>query len=241
MKVHFVQHEPFEGPGTILEWALERGHRISSTMIYKGEPLPDCTSFDMLVIMGGAMSVNEEDRFLWLPPEKKLVAQSVKGGKAVLGICLGAQLLASALGAEVRKNPCKEIGWFPVILAPSANSSPLFKGWPLMFTAFHWHSQTFDLSAGAVRTASSKACQNQAFTYGRSAVALQFHIESTEESVEQLLTNCESEIADGQLYIQSAAYIRSQKQYLPPMRTLLFQLLDVMEKSSTGEPEKNEY
>jgi len=231
MRIHYLQHEPFEDPGTILEWAAERGHPVGSTMLYKGDPLPPIDTFDMLVIMGGSMSVHEEDRYPWLISEKKLITQAIKSGNAVLGICLGAQLIASALGAAVRKNPCKEIGWFPVSLTREGIKSDLFKGWPVEFQAFHWHGNTFDIPASAVKTAFSKACANQAFVYGRCAVGLQFHIESTTEGVERLLTNCEDEIVDNQLYIQPAEYIRNQKQYFPQIRELLFRLLDGMEKN----------
>jgi GMP synthase-like glutamine amidotransferase len=231
MKIHYLQHEHFEDPGTILEWAAEKGHTANGTMIYKGEPLPALDSFDMLVAMGGSMSVDDEEKYPWLAPEKELIKKAINKDIPVLGICLGAQLIAMALGAGIRKNPCKEIGWFPVSLTPQGTTSKLFDGWPLSFPAFHWHGDIFDIPGCAEKTAFSKACWNQAFVYGRSVVALQFHIESTGEGVERLLTNCKNDIAGNQLYIQSAEYIRDQKQYLPCIRELLFRLLDAMEKN----------
>jgi GMP synthase-like glutamine amidotransferase len=233
MKLHYFQHEDFEDPGTILEWAAERRHPVTATMIYKGEPLPSLNSFDMLVIMGGGMSVYEEDRFPWLIAEKQFIRQAIDTGKAVFGICLGAQLIASALGAGVYKNLHKEIGWFPITMTPEGAASPLFVGWPKEFHVFQWHGDTFDIPAGAVKIASSKACENQAFAYGNRAVALQFHIESSAESVERLVTNCENEIVPGQPYIQSVEQIRSRKQWLPQIREILFGLLDEMGKNTT--------
>lgn len=230
MRLHYLQHEQFEDPGTILEWAAERGHTTSGTMIYKGEPLPSFDQFDLLAVMGGSLSVNDEKKYPWLATEKKLIKEALCGDKLVLGICLGAQLMAAALGARVYKNPCKEIGWFPVTLTPHGTQSPLFKDWPLMFQALHWHGDTFDIPERAERIAYSKACWNQAFVYGRRAVALQFHLESTSEGADRLLTNCENEVVSGHLYIQHSAYIRNQKDHYLPMRGLLFTLLDVMEK-----------
>ena len=228
MKIHCLQHEPFEDPGTILEWASERKHAVGATMVYKGEPLPAVKSFDLLVVMGGSMSVNDEGKFPWLVPEKQLVRKAIDKGKAVLGICLGAQLVAAALGALVRKNAHKEIGWFPVTLTAQGITSDLFLDWPLVFPVFHWHGDTFEIPPGAVRVASSRGCANQAFVYGRTVVALQFHVESTADAVKRLLTACKDEVVDGHRYIQTAERISAQKQYFPCLRTLLFRLLDRM-------------
>jgi GMP synthase-like glutamine amidotransferase len=231
MKIRYLQHEEFEDPGTILEWAAERGHGACGTMLYKGEDLPSAGSFDMLVVMGGSMSVSDEGRYPWLASEKKLIKDAIREGKAVLGICLGAQLMASALGARVFKNPCREIGWFPVTLSPKGADSGLFAGWPLMFQAFHWHNETFDLPVDAVCCASSKACRNQAFVYGRRAVALQFHVESTAHGIQRLLTECKNDMAGGGLYVQPADHIMEQAMYLPRIRELLFRLMDSLESA----------
>jgi GMP synthase-like glutamine amidotransferase len=230
MKIHYLQHEPYEDPGTIFEWAAERRHQVSATMLYKSEPLPSPDSLDMLVVMGGGMSVYEEDKYPWLASEKRFIRQAIDTGKSVFGICLGAQLIAAALGAKVYKNHHREIGWFPVALTPEGIKSDLFKIWPAEFQAFHWHGDTFDVPAGAIKTASSRACANQAFIYGTRTVALQFHVESTARGVERLVKNCGHEIVGGQPYIQSVEEIRNQKQYLPHVRELLFRLLDLMQK-----------
>ncbi|MGA2507078.1 MAG: type 1 glutamine amidotransferase [Chitinispirillaceae bacterium] len=229
MQVHYLQHEPFEDPGTILEWAAERGNPVSATMLYKGETLPSLGLFDTLVIMGGGMSVYEEDKYPWLAAEKRFIRRTIESGKAVLGICLGAQLIASALGARVYRHTHKEIGWFPVTLTPEGIKSELFKGWPARFPALQWHGDTFDIPANAIKTASSEGCANQAFVFGLRTLALQFHIESTAQSVERLLTDCKDEIVAGEPYIQSAEMIKNQKRYFPRIRRLLFRLLDALE------------
>lgn len=228
MQIHYLQHEPFEDPGTILEWAAAYGHSMTGTMVYKSEPVPRPEALDLLVVMGGSMSVYEENRWPWLAAEEAFIGEAIGAGKPVLGICLGAQLMASALGAEVRPNLHKEIGWFPVTLSAPAAGLPLFKGWPGSFEAFHWHGDTFEIPSGAVRAASSGACANQAFVYGRRAVGLQFHLESTGESVARLVSNCGHEIVAGKPYIQSIEQIRNPGRPFPSMRRMLFGLLDAM-------------
>ena len=226
MRLHYLQHEPFEDPGSILTWAHERHHVVTGSMIFNGEPLPSLDSFDMLVMMGGYMSVYEEDRHPWLVGEKEFIRQAIRSGKAVLGVCLGAQLIASALGAEVRKNHCKEIGWFPVTLTPEGETSALLDGWSKTFEAFHWHGDAFDLPESAVRLAESDACANQAFSYGDRTVALQFHVETTADSVMRLVTSCGDDLAESGPYVQSADAILNNKGPLPELPKLLFPMLD---------------
>jgi GMP synthase-like glutamine amidotransferase len=226
--MHYLQQEPFEDPGSILVWAADRSHTVTSTMVFENRPLPSIEAFDMLVIMGGGMSVYEEDKFPWLSAEKRFIEQAIRHDKAVLGICLGAQLIASALGARVYKNPCKELGWFPVSLRPAGVSSSLCRGWPVSFMAFHWHGDTFDIPKGAQWTAFSKATRNQSFEYGTRTVALQYHIESTPESVKRLVTSCADEILPAHLYIQPSSEILEYTEAYIPMKNKLFGMLDAM-------------
>jgi GMP synthase-like glutamine amidotransferase len=228
MRIHYLQHEPFEDPGSILEWADERRHTVTSTMLYESQSLPSVDDFDMLVIMGGGMSVYEEDQYPWLITEKKCIERAIRSDKAVLGVCLGAQLIASALGAAVYKNKEKEIGWFQVTLTHQAHHSPFSKTWPPVFEAFHWHGDTFALPAGALWTAFSKITKNQSFEYGRRTVALQYHIESTPESVKRLVTSCSTDIIPGKLYIQSAEEMLEYTAGFSAMKIMLFNLLDTM-------------
>ncbi len=202
MRIHYLQHVPFEGPANIAAWVVQRGHVLTGSHLLKGEPLPDLDDFDWLAVMGGFMSVHDEAEFPWLVPEKRLIAQALDRGKRVLGVCLGAQLLADVLGGRVYRAPEKEIGWFPVRRTAESAALLSFRDLPEEFVAFHWHGDTFDLPPGAVRLASSEACLNQAFEFG-SALALQFHVESTSESVAALIRNCPDDLGSGR-YVQSA-------------------------------------
>ncbi|MDO8671400.1 MAG: type 1 glutamine amidotransferase, partial [Dehalococcoidia bacterium] len=161
--MHFLQHALFEGPANIVAWAGARGHPVSATALCRGERLPETGDFDWLVIMGGPMNVYEEEEYPWLADEKRLIEKSIAEGKIVLGVCLGAQIIADVLGAPVYKNSDKEIGWHPVFLSQEGRESSVFRGFPDRFVAFHWHGDTFDLPAGCTRLAGSEACQNQAF------------------------------------------------------------------------------
>ena len=114
MKVHYFQHVPFEGLGSIEQWLISKAAQISVTKFYENTNLPEIHEIDWLIIMGGPMSVNNEHTYPWLQAEKKFIAESIANGKIVLGVCLGAQLIASALGAKVYQNQNRDIGWFPV-------------------------------------------------------------------------------------------------------------------------------
>ena len=222
MRIHYLQHVPFEGPANIVTWAQARNHSVSSTALFEGESLPSPDVFDALVVMGGPMSVHDEAQYAWLVEEKKLIEQSIKSGKLLLGVCLGAQLLADVLGAKVYRNKHKEIGWFPV---RHLQEGSIAAGLPRTFTAFHWHGEAFDLPAGAVGLAESDGCANQAFEFGGKALALQFHLEVTRESVEGLVRNCAADITPGP-YVQSAEQMLAAADAFAAIQPLLFQVLD---------------
>jgi GMP synthase-like glutamine amidotransferase len=189
VRLHWLQHVPFEGLGCIEPWAAAKAFDISCTRLFADEPLPAIGTFDWLVIMGGPMGIYDLDEHPWLAAEKKFIKSSIDAGKTVLGICLGAQLIADVLGAKVYPGPQKEIGWFPIRRAE--NAPELI---PAELTAFHWHGDTFDLPLGTIRIASSKACRNQGFVYDNRVVALQFHLETTPESMEALIEHCAGEL-----------------------------------------------
>lgn len=194
MKVQVLQHVPFEGIGSIQPWMDAHGITVTTTRLFNEPALPVPGAFDWLIIMGGPMSANDEAVHPWLRPEKRLIARAIAGGKTVLGICLGAQLIASALGARVFPNACKEIGWFPV-RRPKAGPVPdLARLFVDGIEVFHWHGETFELPRGAVRFLESDACGNQAFAIGNRVAGLQFHLETTPESAASLIRNSRNEI-----------------------------------------------
>ncbi len=204
MKVHVLQHVPFEGLGSIESWLAARGATVGYTRFFESARLPDVADLELVIALGGPMSVNDEAELPWLKEEKRFVAEVVTSGKALLGICLGAQLLASALGARVYPGPHKEIGWFDI--ESTSDRSDLFR-FPEKAMVFHWHGETFDLPPGATRLARSAGCENQAFQIGSSAIGLQFHLETTPASAASLIGHCRNELVDGR-FIQSEEELR---------------------------------
>ena len=228
MKIHSLEHEPFEGLANIEIWAKSKGHTITRTRIYKNEGFPDMDTFDWLIIMGGSMSVYEEDKYPWLIPEKKFIADTIENKKILLGICLGSQLIADVLGGNVSRNNYKEIGWFPVSLTEQASDSPIFDAFPGRFIAFHWHGDMFDIPRGARKIAQSEACRNQAFEYGR-VIGLQFHLEYSQDSINLMFKNCGTDITDGK-YIQKPDEIVSKYANAIGTKKLLDLMLDNIER-----------
>jgi len=234
MRIHALQHVSFEEPARISEWAEARGHSIAVTHLYRGEELPDPAYFELLVMMGGPMSVNDEAAHPWLVREKRFVAELAAANKPMLGVCLGAQLIAASLGAAVYAAAEKEIGWFPVRWlrlpdAVAADSALLERAVPLS-----WHGETFDLPAGAVRLAESDVCPNQAFGLEDRILGLQFHLEATARSVRALAEHAADDITGG-AYQQSASEIAaSAGPRSEATRPLLYALLDAL-ASKAGE------
>ncbi|KJJ84315.1 glutamine amidotransferase class-I [Candidatus Omnitrophus magneticus] len=179
----------FEGLGFIETWAQTQNHTLTGTHFYKQYQLPAIESFDFLVIMGGPMGVYDEKEYPWLKEEKQFIKRAVNAGKKILGVCLGAQLIADALGARVYKNQYKELGWLTVSLAKKGVETGFFKDFPEKFMPFHWHNDTFDLPKGASRLAETKACKNQAFSYKEKILALQFHFEAGEKEINNWIKN----------------------------------------------------
>ncbi len=186
MHIHILQHADFENPGYILDWAKTKGHRISFTNFFEAFKIPLPTDFDLLVVMGAPMSVNDEEHYPWLVEEKAFIHDSIHMGKKVLGICFGSQLIANALGSKVYPNTHKEIGWFPVH-KPKGVEHPLLGQFPESSLAFHWHGDTFDLPKDAVRLFFSEATPNQGFFFGKKTLALQFHWEIGPDDMKMIL------------------------------------------------------
>jgi len=220
VKLHYLQHVPFESLGHIEDWAKAEGMEISRTRLFAEEKLPATESFDWLVVMGGPMGIYDHEAHPWLEAEKDFIRQAIDSGKTVLGICLGAQLIADVLGAKVYPGPQKEIGWFPIQRAAGAPGLL-----PEALTVFHWHGDTFDLPAGAARLASSEACQNQGFVYNDRVVGLQFHMETTPASMDALIENCGHELVDAP-FIQTAAQMHGGLPNIGSINAAMAQLLD---------------
>jgi len=206
MRAHYLQHVPFEGLGSIESWLQNAGYEISSTQFFDSWILPAIKDIDFLVVMGGPMSVNDETEYPWLLEEKQFIRSAIETGKPVLGICLGAQLIANAMGGKVLPNSVKEIGWFP-IEAVKSESDSVFQ-FPKETEVFHWHGETFDLPKGAVQIAKSKGCINQAFQIGSTVIGLQFHLETTAISAQAIIENCKDELIEGE-FVQTEAEILS--------------------------------
>jgi GMP synthase-like glutamine amidotransferase len=199
MSVLIIKNIISEGPGTIEDYLRAEKIPYSIIDLSKKENLPATGGFDTLIMMGGPMSVNEDDIYPYLREEEDLVRDFMSKGKKVLGICLGAQIMAKVLGAKVYVGPEKEIGWYDIELTGDGLRDPLMRKLAIhpeegdfwrRFKVFHWHGETFDIPEGAVvRLARSELYPNQAFRYGNNAYAFQFHIEVTKEMIDEWFKN----------------------------------------------------
>jgi GMP synthase (glutamine-hydrolysing) len=204
MNIHYFQHVPFENPGYIEKWANKNNHRITSTKFFEDSyQIPALDEIDCLIVMGGPMSVHDNEKYSWLKEEKLNIQKAIHSNKKILGICLGAQLITDALGVEVYPNSEKEIGWFEVEVKPSFQYYLPGIQLPAQLNVFHWHSDTFDLPEGAINHVSSENCQNQLFTIGENIMGVQFHFEATNDTVKAMVANCYSELVAGR-YIQKS-------------------------------------
>lgn len=209
MKIHFLQHVAFEGLACIEPMLLAKGHQLTATHFYMEQKLLTMEEFDALIIMGGPMSVKDEKHFPWLKKEKIFIKSAINQGKKVLGICLGAQLIAEQLGAEITLNPKKEIGWFPI----KATNSALNPYFPPELEVFHWHGETFTLPQGAISIGSSEACINQGFIFQERVIALQFHLETTEKSLTALIKHCSGELDDSHFVQDESEMLSKPKRF----------------------------
>ncbi|PKM05289.1 MAG: amidotransferase [Gammaproteobacteria bacterium HGW-Gammaproteobacteria-6] len=220
MHAHYLQHADFERLGSIRPWLEQLGYRITATRLYKGESLPAVGDIDLLVIMGGVMSVNDEQEHPWLIEEKAFIKAAMDQGVAILGVCLGAQLIANVLGSRVYPNRQREIGWFPV-QAVSHGREDVFC-FPEQINVLHWHGETFDMPTGAVHLASSAACAHQAFQYGDRVIGLQCHLESTSSQVRAFVE------ATSEAELQPTEWVQSADQLLAVPEPELDKASDLM-------------
>ena len=198
MSVLICKNIETEGPGTIEDFLNKKNIAYAIVELSKTAHIPDPADFDTLLMMGGPMSVNEDDIYPYIKKEEKLVRDFIARDKRVLGVCLGAQIMAKALGARVYKGAEKEIGWYDICITEDGlmdkrimrlATHPQTEDIGKTFKVFHWHGETFDIPNGAVRLASSDLYPNQAFRYGENAYAFQFHIEVQKAMIFEWLKN----------------------------------------------------
>ena len=216
-KVWVLQHHPAENLGAIAEALESAALAWQYVRVFDGHPVPaDMKGAGGLIVMGGPEAVYQLDRYPYLRAEMALIENALKAGRPVLGVCLGSQLLAAALGANVRRAAQREIGWYPVRLRSEAKDDCLLRGLPEEFVACHWHGDVFDLPAGAVALASSELTELQAFRYGQSAWGLLFHAEMTQRIVAALV----SEFGEGlkRVGIDGDEILASAPRHLAGMR-----------------------
>lgn len=229
MHVHYLQHEPFEDLGSIEPYLLEKGYSISVTQFFNDEGLPKISSLDWLIVMGGSMGVQDELDYPWLKTEKEFIKSAIDAGKTVIGICLGAQLIAEVMGAKIYKNKYREIGWFNIETNPQIEQTVLKNIFPPRIEVFHWHGDTFDIPQNAIPIASNAATQNQGFIFDSRVIALQFHLETTPASARALIENCRDEL-DNSKYVQDENEFLSNPNRFNSTNHLMYQILDRLEQ-----------
>ncbi|MFD2717263.1 type 1 glutamine amidotransferase [Hymenobacter monticola] len=222
---------PDEGPGHAADWLAAHGHTLTFTKLFEPNAVfPVLGDFDGLLILGGAMSVHDEDYLPWLRDEKAFIREALRVGKITLAICLGAQLVAEALGGEVWPNHAPEIGFWTVRFSAKSLEHPLLRGWPEKATVLHWHLDTFTVPPGAMRVGMSAGTATQGFVWGDGVIGLQFHPEMTVPMVEKLMELEGHEQAEEQEFVQTAEQIRGKLKSVWKGRKLLEALLENLVK-----------
>ena len=225
-RIHFLQHVPFETSGCIETIAAERHYTVSTSRIWENPSLPEPDEADLFVVLGGPMNIYEYDNYPWLTTEKQYIEKLIDHDAAILGICLGSQLLADALGSTVIPNGCKEIGWYPVKITRQCGMSPLMKGIPATFIPFHWHGDTYPVPPGAIPLGSSEACNIQGFIFGERIIGLQFHLEMTDDTLRSIIEACKSELIMDD-YVQTADDIfEDAGQFIQPAQSYMERLVE---------------
>ncbi|WP_292375307.1 type 1 glutamine amidotransferase [Methanosarcina sp. UBA411] len=234
MRIHCLEHLKNDTLGNIGTWIAEKGYKLTKTLPYEDASFPAPEEFDLLIIMGGTMSVYQEDEYPWLKPEKEFVRKTIEAGKLILGSCFGAQIIAEVLGGKVTENQYKEIGWHTV-RSMEGKSQCKIRGLKFPscmfpeFTGFMWHGDTFEIPTGTVKLFESEACPNQGFIYDGKALGLQFHPEADRQWVRNLIKDLGHELVPGK-YIQSEKEILGQESFFEDSRNLTFSLMGWFEE-----------
>jgi len=230
LKIHCFQHVEFENLGCINQWIEENNHLLTYTRFYENYSIPEMEDYDWLIIMGGTMGIYDEVQYPWLLEEKKAIKKAIDSNKTVIGICLGSQLIADALGEKVFRNTEKEIGWFEINLTQQAKTNHLFgENTVEHMTVFHWHGDTYNIPAHSKHLAYSSCCNTQAFLYNDKVLGLQFHLEVTEQSIQRMIKHAGEELIVGK-YIQSVSEILAQTNFIEANNNTMFKLLNELNK-----------
>jgi len=215
-KIWVLQHHPVENLGRIADALEEAALAWQYVRVFDGAPIPaDMKGAGGLIVMGGPETVYQLDRYPYLRDEMQLMERALRDNKPILGVCLGAQLLAAVLGASVKRGESREIGWYSVRLADAANDDRLMRGLPAEFMAAHWHSDVFDLPKGAVALASSERTAIQAFRFGEQAYGLLFHAEVDSERIGKLVGEFSEDLK--RVGIDGDSYRAHASEYLPTL------------------------
>ncbi len=198
MRAVCLKHVSFEGPGAFLQALTNRGAQLDHYLVPK-DGLPRDAG-DLLIVMGGPMSVNDSDN--WIAEETAFIRSALLAGKPVIGVCLGSQLMAKAMGATIIPGKALEIGMTPIKLTPEAKNDPIFKTLPDSFDVFEWHGEVFDLPNGCVPLAGSAIAPLQAFRYGARAYGLLFHLEMEQAGIDSLCQECAPDLVKARLTAQ---------------------------------------
>ncbi len=234
MRAHWLQHVAYEGLGHLEDRLARAGAEVTCTRLFAGDPLPEPDGIDLLVILGGPMSVNDDATLPWLAAEKAFIARVIDRGVAVLGICLGAQLIASVMGATVGPSPEREVGWWPVtaVPPPATHGGPPLFPFPPQLTCLQWHGETFGLPAGSVHLARSEGCEHQAMQIGSRVIGLQFHPEATPDWVQGVLAHSPESLRPGPFVMTEHALTADLSERCRAGHLLLDDLLDFLWTSS---------
>jgi GMP synthase-like glutamine amidotransferase len=225
MHIHYFQHDHFEDLGYIGNWAIKHNSTTSFTRFDVSPHLPQMEGFDWLVVLGGKMGVNDSSEYPWITEEIAFIRQAIEKGKTVIGICLGSQLVASALGAKVYKNKEPEMGFWPVTFLPTASIDPVFRNFPKEISAMHMHFDTFTLPEGAINMANSPVTQCQAFRKGNTVFCFQFHFEITPQNAAIFIKETEPELVPGR-YTQTPDQMNALATCLAANNAIFEKVLD---------------